>query len=100
MLKNTKYNLRREYKFYATVPPDQRSKGPVIAIMKEIVHKILNIIITLQVVALDVHPVRKRKRPICSRYLLPADQVTKEDGRDLMEQLPTSIILVSDFNSH
>ena len=44
MLENVKYNLGREYNFYATFPPAQRSKeGTAVAIRKEITHKILNI---------------------------------------------------------
>ena len=42
----------------------------------------------------------KRKRTICLIYLPPTDQVTNEDMRDLLEQLPAPIILLGDFNAH
>ena len=32
----------------------------------------------------------KRKRTICSIYLLPTDQVTEEDMRDLLEKRENS----------
>ena len=70
VLKNVKYNLGREYNFYATVLPGQRSKGgTAVAIRIEIPHKRLNIRTTLQAVALDVYLVGKRKIIICSIYL-------------------------------
>ena len=41
---NAKNNLRREYKFYATIPPGQRSKGgATVALKKVIAQKRLNI---------------------------------------------------------
>ena len=50
MLEKDKYNLEREYKFYATTPLGQRSKGgTTVAIKKKITHKRLNIRTTIQV---------------------------------------------------
>ena len=44
MLENVKYNLGREYKFYAIIPPGQRRKErTTVVIKKEIAHKRLNI---------------------------------------------------------
>ena len=63
MLENVRYNLGREYKFYAKIPPGQRSKGGA-AVAIKIAHKRLNIRTTLQVVA-QVYMAGKRKR-ICS----------------------------------
>ena len=57
MLENVKYNLGREYKFYATIPLGQRSKrGTAVAIIKEIAHKRLN-----KAVALEVYMAEKGK---------------------------------------
>ena len=56
MLGNVKYNLGKEYNFYATISPGQRSKGvTAVAIKKEIAHKRLIIRTTLQVVVLEVY---------------------------------------------
>ena len=53
MLENYKYNLGREYEFFATTSPGWRSKGGTAgAIKKDITHKRLNIRTTIQVVAL------------------------------------------------
>ena len=42
--------------------------------------------------------VGKRKRTICLIYLPSTDQVTEDDMRDLLEQLPAPMILLGDFN--
>ena len=48
MMGNARYNLEREYKFYATIPPSQRREGgTAVVIRKEIAHMILNIRTTL-----------------------------------------------------
>ena len=48
MLENDKYRPRREYKFYATIPSGQRSKGgTAVDINKEITHKRVNIRTTI-----------------------------------------------------
>ena len=82
-------------------PPGQRSKGgTVVAIKKEITHKRLNKRKTIQVVALEVYLIGKRMRTVYSIYLPPTDQVTEENMRDVLEQLPTPMILLGDFNAH
>ena len=49
-------NLGRECKFYAIIPPGQRSKGGTTkAIKKEKAHKRLNIRMALHVVALEIY---------------------------------------------
>ena len=73
MLENARYNLGKKYDFYATI---------------------------LQVVAQEVYLVGKRKKTICSIYLPPTDQVTKEDMRDLLKELPGPVLLLGDFNAH
>ena len=74
MLENIKYNLGREYEFYTTIPPSQRSKrGATVSIINEMTRKKLNIRTTLQVVALEVYMTGKRKRRICLIYLSPID---------------------------
>ena len=99
MLENDKYNLGREYKFYATPSPRQRSKkGTAVAIKKEITHRRLNIRTTNQVGTLEVHLIEKGKRAVCSIYLPPTDQVTEEDMREF--RLPAPMILLGDFNAH
>ena len=93
-----KYNLGREYKFYATIPPGQRSKGgTAVAIIKEIAHKRLNIKTTLQAIVLVVFMAGKRRRTI---YLPVAELVTEENKRDLLEQLSAHMILLEDCNAH
>ena len=68
-------------------PPGQRSKGgTVVAIKKDMTHKRLNI--------------RKGTRTVCSIYQPSTDQVTEEDMRELLEQLPAPMILLGDFNAH
>ena len=94
MLEKNKYNLGREYKFYATTPQVGE------AIKKEITHKRLNVRTTIQVVALEVYLIGKEKKTVCSIYLPPTDQVTEEHKRDLLEQLPAPMILLGDFNTH
>ena len=55
MLENFKYNLGREYEFYAIIPPDQRSKtGTPVAIKNEIAHERLNIRMAFQAMTLEV----------------------------------------------
>ena len=45
-------------------------------------------------------PGKEEKMTICSIYLPPIEQVTEEDIRDLMEQLPAPMILLGQFNTH
>ena len=62
MLENVKYNLGREYEFYATILQGQRSKGKTaVAIKKKIAHNRLNIRTTLQAVALEVYMSGEKK---------------------------------------
>ena len=51
-------------------------------------------------VDLEVYLIGKGKRTICSIYLPPTDQVTEEDMRELLEQLPAPMDLLRDFNAH
>ena len=40
LLENTEYNIERDYEFYETIPPVQKSKrGTAIAVRKELPHK-------------------------------------------------------------
>ena len=96
MLEIDKYNLRREYKFYAKTP----WVGEAVAIKKDITHKRLNIRTTIQLVALVVYLIGKGKGTVCSIYLSPTDQVPEKDMVDLQEQLPAIMILLGDFNAH
>ena len=98
MLENDKYSLGREYEFYAKIPSPRIREA--VAIKKGITHKRLNIKTTIQVVALKFYLIEKGKRTVCSIYLPSTDQVTEEDMRDLLEQLPVPMILLGDFNSH
>ena len=70
-----------------------------IAIKREVAHKRLNIITTLQAVALEVQPMGKGKRTLCTIYLPPQENVTVEGMRELMDQLPTPMIVMGDFNA-
>ena len=101
MLENLSIIQERKYDFQAIIPLEQRSKGgTAVAIKKEIAHKRLNIRTTLQVVTLEVQLVGENKITICSIYLPPTDQVTEEDMTDLLEQFPTPMILLGDFNTY
>ena len=51
-------------------------------------------------VALQVYLIGKGKKTVCSTYLPQTDQVTEEDMRELLEQLPAPMILLEDFNEH
>ena len=95
MLENVKYNLGREYEFYAIFLQGQRSKGgTALAIKKEKVYKRLNIRTALQAVALELYMTGKGKMIICSIHLPPTDLMMGEDMRDLLEQLSARIILL------
>ena len=79
----------------------QRIKGgAALLIKKEITNKRLNIKTTLQLVALELYLVGKRKRTICSIYLPPTDQMTEEDKKGQLEQLTAPMIQLGDFNAH
>ena len=51
-------------------------------------------------VAQEVYLIGRWKRTICSIYIPPTDQVTEEDMRDFLKQLPAPMILLGDFNKH
>ena len=61
MFKIIIYNLRRQYEFYATAPPDQSKGGTALAIRKEIIHRRMNIRSILQVVTLLTYLIGKGK---------------------------------------
>ena len=83
ILENFKYNLGREYEFYATILLGQSSKGgTTVAIRKEIAQKKINLRTTLQAVSLEVYISGKGRRTICSIYPSSVDLVTEEDIRD------------------
>ena len=100
MLENVKYNLGRKYNFYTTISPGQRSKGGIaVSIRKDIAHKRLNIRTALQMAVLEVYLVGKGKEQYAQYIYFPTDQVTEEDLRHCLEQLPVPIILLGDFNA-
>ena len=72
--------------------------GAAVAIKIEIANKRLNIITTLQVVALEIYMTGKEKKTICSIYLPQTDLVMEEDKRDLLELFPAPMILLGDFS--
>ena len=43
---------------------------------------------------------REKKKDNMLNISTPTDQVTEEDIRDLLEQLPAPMILLVDFNAH
>ena len=101
MLENVKYNLGGEYKFYATIPLGQRSKGrTAVAIKKEVAHKRLNIRTTLQVVAMEIYMAGKINRIICSIYLPPLDQSTEPKHNRRSTQLPSQNHTASSKETH
>ena len=48
----------------------------------------------------SLHMSGKGKRTICTMYLPPTDLVMEEDIKDLLKQLPASMILLGDFNAY
>ena len=51
-------------------------------------------------VALKVFLAGKRKRIICSIYLVSIDEETEKDMIELLEQLPAPMILLGNFKAH
>ena len=98
MLVNNKYNLGREYEFYATTPRVVEARDGCNQVRYNTQEtKYKN---NYPGGSSGGLPDRKGKRTVCSIYLLPTDQVTEEDMRELLEQLPAPMILLGDFNAH
>ena len=95
MLENVKYNLGREYEFYATIPMQRKA---VVAIKnkqhKKTKHK-NNPPVSRSG---SLHDSEKKKDNMLN-ISTPTDQVTEEHMRDL-EQLPAPMVVLGDFNAH
>ena len=94
MLENVKYNLGREYKFYATIPPDQRKQRRGCSCYKKrnstqkTKHKN-----NLPGGISGGLPGREKKKNNMLNISTPTDLVTGEDMRDLLEHLAAPMIL-------
>ena len=69
MMENVQYSLGREYVFLCRNSTRPKA-GTTVLIIKELSHKRLNIRTTLQVVALEVYLVGKRKKQY-AQYIYP-----------------------------
>ena len=72
--------------------------GTSIKIKNQIPHAVLPLQTNLQAVALKVS--LHQTINICSIYIPPKHKLNKTEIENLMEQLPTPIILMGDFNAH
>ena len=89
--RNTEYNIRRKYEFYAIIPPSQRSKkGTAIAIRKELSYKSDN--------ARGL-PTRNRKKNYRLNLPPPTYHLREEVRSDLLNQLPPTIIVMGGFSA-
>ena len=92
MLESNKYNLGRKYEFYVTVPAGQkRNGGTVISIRKEIPDKRLTIRHWSSTCL-------GKERTIYSIYLHITDLAKKKNIKDLLNQFPTPLTLMGNFN--
>ena len=101
MPENVKYNLVKEYKFYAIILPVQRSKGgTAIAIKKgNSTQKTKHMNGPSDGGSGTLHD-SERKNDNMLNISTPSDLVMEEGMRNLLKQLPSPMILLGDFNAH
>ena len=75
----------------------EQSRGVAIIIQAPLQYSRLRLDTTLEAVAITVH--LERQYTICSLYLSPNVNITKEEVRDLIHQLPRPYLLMGDFNA-
>ena len=92
--------LGHDYKFYKSVPPpgDRAKGGCGIIVKSDIHHDLLSLRTNLQAVALRVS--LQREITICSIYIPPEEEISRQDVEDLIQELPSPFLLLGDFNSH
>ena len=74
-----------------------QNRGAAILLHASLQYCRLSLHTTLEAVAVTVHS--DRKYAICSLYLSPNSNITKEEVKDLIDQLPRPYLLVGDFNA-
>ena len=74
-----------------------QNRGAAILLHASLQYCRLSLHTTLEAVAVTVHS--DRKYAICSLYLSPNSNITKEELKDLIDQLPRPYLLVGDFNA-
>ena len=97
---NSGYSVGRLYKAYTKLPINNQHPhgGSLIAIKTSISHDQIPLNTTLQAVAVTF-PSGKLKS-LCSIYLPPNDIITKEELKNLTDQLPKPTMIMGDFNAH
>ena len=83
---------------YITDANQKASGGTSIFVKSDIPHRPININSNLQAIAVNV--TLSKPITICSIYLPPHDNFSKQDLENLINQLPRPFILLGDFNSH
>lgn len=72
--------------------------GVAIAIKTGIKYKTVQLISTLEAIAVEVNI--PRKMTVCSIYLSPNQQISKQEIENILDRLPKPFILSGDFNAH
>ena len=75
----------------------EQNRGAAIIIHAPLQYSRLRLDTTMEAVAITVHS--ERQYTICSLYLSPNLNITKEEIRDLINQLPRPYLLMGDFNA-
>jgi hypothetical protein len=83
---------------FSTADDGRPIGGSSIFIDKNIPHHFLNLNTPLQAVAAQVH--LQKLITVCSLYLPPTFQYTALDLQNLINQLPSPVLLLGDFNAH
>lgn len=103
-LQETKLSLNDElnisgFNSYLKSVEGERSHGGVaILVNSQIPSYGVNLDTNLQAVAISVN--LHKKVTVCSIYLPPLDEVSREDILNVIEQLPKPFLLLGDFNAH
>ena len=98
LLGDTNWQPGRNYKMEKSPHVGgEQNRGAAIFIHASLQYSRLRLNTTLEAVAVAVHA--DRQYTICSLYLSPNTNITKEEVRDLVHQLPRPYLLMGDFNA-
>lgn len=101
LLKDDKYNINNftPHHKLGTIDTEGRAHGGVSIFVRDSIKQYrIHLVSPMQAVAVRTtinHPIT-----ICSVYIPPSSTCAIEDLEDLLQQLPTPIIMVGDFNAH
>lgn len=100
MLGNSPYNPGLNYSIFNSHPPigDRAHGGAAIIVNKSLQHSAIQLNTTLQAVAVSI--ILEKRITICSLYLPPDLVFNIGDIQSLINQLPTPLLLLGDFNAH